>query len=281
MKAKRMGLITVFGASGFIGSNLVAELRRRTVEHLALTREDPIPQHNLGNVIYCIGVTADFRSKPFETVDAHVCKLRAILQGCEFESLTYLSSTRVYANSTGAAREEDPIVVAPADLSDLYNISKAMGESLSLNCGRNARVVRLSNVYGPDFDSENFLATIIKEAITTGHLTLNTTRDSAKDYVSIRDVVHGLIEIATRGRERIYNLASGTPVSNDELAARFSEIAKWKVEFRENASRVTFPPIAIDRMRSEFDFRPSSLLNELEGLVSMYRETNRSRNDQY
>ncbi len=276
-----MGLITVFGASGFIGSNLVAELRQRNAEHIALTRKDPIPQQHLGRVIYCIGVTADFRSKPFETVDAHVCKLRAILQDCEFESLTYLSSTRVYANSVGPAREEDPIVVAPADLSDLYNISKAMGESLSLNCGRSARVVRLSNVYGPDFDSENFLATIIKEAITTGQLTLNTTRDSAKDHVSIRDVVHGLIEIATRGRERIYNLASGMPVSNEELAARLGKIVNLKVEFRENASRMTFPPIAVDRMRSEFDFRPSFLLDELEGLVSLYRETNRSRNDQY
>jgi nucleoside-diphosphate-sugar epimerase len=276
-----MGLITVFGASGFIGSNLVAELRRRNVEHLALSRVDLIPQQNLGNVIYCIGVTADFRSKPFETVDAHVCKLRAVLQGCEFESVTYLSSTRIYASTAGPAREEDPLVVAPADLNDLYNISKAMGESLSLNCGRNARVVRLSNVYGPDFNSENFLATIIREAITTGRLTLNTTRDSAKDYVSIRDVVHGLIEIATRGRERIYNLASGVPVSNEELAARLGEIANCKVEFREHATRVTFPPIAIDRMRSEFDFHPSSLLDELEGLVGVYRETNRSRNDQY
>ena len=235
-----MSLTTIFGASGFIGSHLVAELQRRKAEYFAIPREDQFPQQNLGNVIYCIGVTADFRSKPFETVEAHVCKLRDVLQHCEFESLTYLSSTRVYANNAEPASEETAIMVNPSNAGDLYNISKAMGESLSLNCGQNARVVRLANVYGADFGSENFLATIIKDAIATGKVTLNTTEDSAKDYVSIDDVVLGLIDIATRGRERIYNLASGRRVSNGELAARLSEVTNCQVEFSANASQGGF-----------------------------------------
>ncbi|HKR59211.1 MAG TPA: SDR family oxidoreductase [Pyrinomonadaceae bacterium] len=268
-----MSLITILGASGFIGSNLVAELQRRQAEYLALRRDDQIPQQNLGDVIYCIGVTADFRSKPFETVDAHVCKLRDLLKDGLFESLTYLSSTRVYANNVSLAREEDPISVAPANASDLYNISKAMGESLALNCGRNARVVRLANVYGADIRSENFLDTIIKDAITTGKITINTSANSVKDYVSIADVVPALIEIAKRGRERIYNLASGISVSNGELAAGLSKATSCEVKFLENAAQVTFPPIAIDRLRTEFEFKPARVLDDLNGLVSVYRET--------
>ena len=267
-----MSLITILGASGFIGSNLVAELQRRQAEHLPLRRDDRIPQQNLGDVIYCIGVTADFRSKPFETVDAHVCKLREILKDGDFESLTYLSSTRVYGNNVGPAREEDPIAVAPTNPSDLYNISKVMGESLALNCGRKARVVRLANVYGADVSSENFLATIIKDAITTRKVVLNTSTDSVKDYVSIADVVPALIEIATRGRERIYNLASGISVSNAELAAGLCKTANCEVRFVENAAQVIFPPIVIDRLRNEFNFKPACVLDDLNGLVGLYRE---------
>jgi nucleoside-diphosphate-sugar epimerase len=272
-----MSFTTIFGASGFIGSHLVAELQRRKAEHFAIRRDDRLPQQNLGNVIYCIGVTADFRLKPFETVEAHVCKLSDVLQHCEFESLTYLSSTRVYANNAEPASEEAAITVDPANAGDLYNISKAMGESLALNCGRNARVVRVANVYGADFGSENFLATIIKDAVAAGKITLNTTRDSAKDYVSIDDVVYGLIEIATRGRERIYNLASGKRVSNGELAARLSGVTNCQVEFSGNAARLSFPSIVIDRMREEFAFHPSSVLNDLDGLVSLYRGMNREQ----
>jgi len=33
-----------------------------------------------GHVIYCIGLTADFRQKPFETIEAHVSKLAEVAQ---------------------------------------------------------------------------------------------------------------------------------------------------------------------------------------------------------
>ena len=41
--------------------------------------------------------------------------------------------------------------------------------------------------------------------------------------------------------------------------------------------RVVFPSIVIDRMREEFAFQPSSVLDDLDGLVSLYREMNREQ----
>lgn len=263
-----MGLITIFGASGFIGSHLVAELERRQVDHLAIRREDELPRENLGDVIYCIGVTADFRSKPFETVEAHVCKLREVLQSCEFTSLTYLSSTRVYARNPGTACESDPLVVTPADAGDLYNISKAMGESLTLNCGKTTRVVRLSNVYGHDFKSANFLQTLIRDAVTTRKVVLLTAPESAKDFVCIDDAVRALLQISTLGREQIYNLAAGKNVTNLELAEGLRKATGCVVEFAANAPQVSFPPINIDRLKTEFEFKPRRLLDDLEELVT-------------
>lgn len=266
-----MNLITVLGSSGFIGSHLVTALKARGAEHITLARADSLPDQNLGDVIYCIGLTADFRAQPLETVEAHVCKLREVLEGCEFDSLTYLSSTRVYGHSVDTTEGSDSLLVNPSKPDELYNISKLMGESLALSSGKNVRVVRLSNVYGDDFSSSNFLTTIIGDAISNHKIVLRTAPESAKDYVSVDDVVRMLLEIVARGSERLYNVASGENLTNAKLAAAIRKITGCGVEFAPDAPCVTFPQIDIARIRSEFDFEPRVLLDDLSNLIASYR----------
>jgi nucleoside-diphosphate-sugar epimerase len=146
-----------------------------------------------------------------------------------------------------------------------------MGESIVLNCGRNARVARLSNVYGPDFHSDNFLSSIVRDAVSGEKLVLHTAPESAKDYISVDDVVSALIQIAERGREQIYNVASGINVSHRELAEKLRGLTGCEVEFIANAPVARFPPIDIERLRSEFAFAPSSVLDDLPQLVESYK----------
>lgn len=264
-------MITVLGASGFIGSQLVKRLDALGVEHQAVGRNDAVPAVALGHVIYCIGLTADFRSRPLDTVEAHVCQLLEVLHKCQFESLLYLSSTRLYNVEGGQTKEESAIRIAPLEPDDLYNASKAMGESLALNSWRPARVVRISNVYGDDFSSNNFLSSIIKDAIIRRRIVLRTSADSAKDYISVDDVVNCLIRIALSGKERIYNLACGFNVSNGQLAEKLRHLTGCSVEFAPGSPSVTFPPINTDRLRKEFDFEPSRVLDDMPELVDSYR----------
>ena len=263
-------MITVLGASGFIGSRLVERLAALGRKHLTVRRGDETPSGPLGTVIYCIGLTADYRSRTFDTVEAHVCKLLEVLREADFESLLYLSSTRLYGASESTS-EETPIRVSPLDV---YNASKLAGESLVLNCGRPGRVVRISNVYGNDFDSNNFLSTIITDAITQQKVVLQTSAGSAKDYISVDNVVDGLIAIATRGKERIYNLASGVNVSNHELTEALRNATGCTVEYSPSAPLVSFPPINIDRVRAEFDLQTSSVLNDMPQLIDAYTRRN-------
>lgn len=263
-------MITILGASGFIGSQLARKLAAGGADYRAIGRTDPIPDENLGHVIYCIGVTADFRTRPLDAVEAHVCALVQLLRQHQFESLLYLSSTRVYAGGD-SSNEEKPLRVIPRNAPDLYNISKAMGESIVLNCGRNARVARVSNVYGPDFTSDNFLPSIVRQALSGAKLVLETAAESAKDYVRIDDVVDALVQIATRGRRQIYNVASGRNVSHRELTDKLHALTGCEIEYRARAPVARFPPIDIERLRSEFDFAPSSVLDDLPQLVELYK----------
>ena len=267
-----MSSITILGASGFIGSALVKRLAEIGLEYLAPTRDEKLAGRKLGNIIYCIGLTADFRERPFETVDAHICQLLHILRDCDFDSLLYLSSARIYQGHGSPAREEDSLRVSPSNPDHLYNISKVMGESLSLASGKKTRVVRLSNVYGEDYTSRNFLSTIIMEAVSTPRITVHNPPDAEKDYVSIHDVVDGLIKIAGEGRQNIYNLASGINVSNLRLTQRISELTGCQITFDPAAAGTSFPPINIGRMQSEFEFRPRSILDDLGSLIESYRK---------
>jgi nucleoside-diphosphate-sugar epimerase len=269
-------MITVLGSQGFIGRHVVHELQQLGLPYFAPPREEPLSGTPLGDVIYCIGLTADFRSRPFETVEAHVVKLRDVLEGSDLDSLLYLSSTRVYGVRDEKAHEDDAIFASPGQADDLYNISKVMGESLTLNCGRPARVARLSNVYGPDFDSDNLLPSLIREAVGNHTVMFQTSRDSCRDYVAVTDVARLLVEIALRGQQRIYNIACGTNVTNLQLGELLGRVTGCDVSFAADASRIAYPPIGVARIREEFGFHAPDSLDGIEQLVRLYVDNSTS-----
>lgn len=263
---------TVLGASGFIGSALVASLRANGHVVYAPRRADPaIFEADLGHVIYCIGMTADFRSKPFETVDAHVAVLADVLRKARFESLLYLSSTRVYGNAA-AAQEQACLQVDPADPSALYNLSKLTGESLCRSCGKpGVKVARLSNVVGSDPDSQNFLSSLIREALA-GRIELQSDPDSSKDYILLDDVLTLLPAIAAGGKHWLYNVASGSALRHAVLVARLAALTGCDVAVRPDAPRVDFPAIDTARVRDEFGFSASAVIDSLSRLVEQARQ---------
>jgi nucleoside-diphosphate-sugar epimerase len=273
-------MITVLGSSGFIGRHLVKKLAELNLTFLDPARRDPISHIPLGHIIYCVGLTADFRRRPLEAVEAHVCKLLEILHDCQFDSLLYLSSTRVYGTHLPIAREDEPLQVSPLEREDLYNISKIMGESVLVSSDRNVRIARLSNVYGPDYTSDNFLSSIIKEALSNGRIVLRTSPASERDYLSIGDAVDGIIKIATGGRHKIYNLASGKNSANQALADRIAQLTGCEVEYAADAAAVKYPLIGIERMEDEFSFRPADVLGDLERTIDLYKRNQESWDDQ-
>lgn len=264
---------TVFGATGFIGSHLTTELRRRGIECATpSTGElDSLAGRNLGHAVYAIGVTADFRRRPLDTIRAHVSRTVDILQSSEFASFVYLSSTRLYG-ATSEGREESSFEVDPRSADDLYNLSKLVAESACLAvAGDRARVVRLANVYGSDWNSDNFLMSLIRTAVDVGAVEIRNAPASSKDYVAIDDVVALLIDIAARGTRTIYNVASGDPVTNEQLADALSRAAGAEVTFAPNGPAVVFPRIDVSRISEEFAFAPRRVLHDLPRLVGDYR----------
>jgi nucleoside-diphosphate-sugar epimerase len=259
---------TVLGASGFIGTNMCSFLREKDVDFIIPGREFVFNREiDLGNIIYAIGLTADFRIYPMDTVKAHVCKLIEVLDNCRYDSFTYLSSTRVYSHSSGDTNETANLVVNPNEQGDLYNISKLMGESVCLSFPRKeVRIVRLSNVVGEYKDAENFLASILNEIKSTGQLVLGSSLSSEKDYIIVEDVVRLIYDISLNGKYRLYNLASGTNITNQEILNIIRNIRNFELITSQNSEELKFQPINNSRILEEFNFVASSVLDRISFL---------------
>ena len=263
---------TVLGAKGFIGSHLTNHLKKNGHEVGTPHDLDLISKEaDLGNVIYAIGLTGNFRLKPHETVQSHICLLSRLLQATNFSSWTYLSSTRIYGlySSPEPVAEESPILVKP-DLEGLYDLTKLTGEALCLSLGRpKIRIARLSNVYGIGMNSSTFLGSIMNDLSNGQNVEIGEDPDSTKDYISVYDVCGLLEHIALEGKSRIYNLASGAQVTHGSIAATINSVSREKISFRSGAFKKRFPKIDIAKVIDEFQFKPRRLEEDLTGLLGV------------
>jgi nucleoside-diphosphate-sugar epimerase len=266
-----MSHFSIFGANGFVGARLCSELEARGHELRRIFRDNwPSRGTDLGHVIFTIGMTADFRTKPFETVESQVGTLSKALQDYRCQSFLALSSTRIYRGANSTA-ENARLSLAPDNPDDLYNATKLAGEALCLALPNpKIRVARLSNLYGWPGPSQSFLASVLDEAVATGHVHFRTGPASVKDYLDVESAVRALIAIAEHGQERLYNVASGRNVSNGEIAAAL-EREGVRTGFEPGAPEPNFPSIDVSRLQREFGITAASLIERLPLLLKAAR----------
>ena len=271
---------TVVGCSGFIGSEIVKKLRSEQYECYLPERNDQrLYDKDLGHVIYCAGKVANYMQDPFDTVQAHVVVLANILKRKNFDRLVYLSSTRLYDNLHGmyshslveeSVGEDKILELNPSCPRHLYDISKALGESLCFNMALGkSSIVRLSCVYG--FRSNGFINDVIKSAVNNKEIKINSSPYYERDYVLIDDVVNTLVSIAVFGKGPIYNLASGENVKNKDIFIKICELTGCKIYTSSCKEANPLPKINISLIKSEFGFHPKYILDELPNIVMNYK----------
>ena len=160
----------------------------------------------------------------------------------------------------------------PNNPEDIFNVSKLGGESLCINSGRqNVRAVRLSNVIGEDFSSRNFVFDLMQAAVSGGKITLRSSPVSEKDYIHIADVVEMIAMIARAGVAPLYNLASGTNVTNEQIIEQICMEIPAELEVVPDAPTIRFRPIDIGKIIREFGFTPRPVLPYVRQLAASFR----------
>lgn len=267
-------IFTVIGASGFIGGALSDRLA--AAGHMVYRPgrgHSDVFSRSLGHVIYAAGVTSDFRSRPFDTLRAHTLHLAEVLERARFDSLTYVSSARLYRHADHGG-ETAAIHLRSEDPEDLYDLTKLTGEALCHALKRpGVRVVRLTNVVGADFASHNFLFDLIRAACDQGRIELRSARESTKDYVLLEDVLEMLPRIALTGRASCYNLGGGRNIAHAEILAPILARTGATLNVSVNALVISTPEVDIRRLREEFGYDPAPVLPRLPELIDQYRKS--------
>ena len=261
---------TILGSNGFIGRHMARHLQSQGFEVYLPPRDiESLRGQNLGHVIYAIGLTGNFRERPDAAIEAHVHVLQKLITGAQFESWLYLSSTRVYSGlAEGAPATEDSFLPVKSSADSLYDLSKLLGESICFGKDNpTIRVARLSNVYGSGQSTHTFLGSVIDEIKKSGTTVINESPASSKDYISIDAVTEILQAIATKGKERLYNVASGKPVKHQELADVLNKCG-YNISFSNKAATRAFPIINTDKIVKEFGINPSPLTKDLPSLLN-------------
>jgi len=231
--------VLVTGATGFIGSNLVKKLVDLDADVTALVRNQRVSS---GNLKYLIGdISKDnFNFKEFEYVfhlaaivgvvkcneDAELAE-RINVKGTQFllesvkgsenlKKFIYTSTANVYGNQAFPTRETshtEPI--------DFYAQTKLKGERIVLDYQGKYNlpitIARISNIYGAGQKLPAAVPNIIKTIQETEEGGEITVGKATRDFVSIEDVITGLLTIAEKG-EGIYNLGSGKETSIKTVA---------------------------------------------------------------
>lgn len=269
-----MSLYTIFGSSGFIGSEFIKHLSSTDNSIYTPKKNDlNIYKKPLGTVIYCAGY-GDCKSDPFNVIDANTFLVKEILQSASFDKFVYISSTRVYMNQD-ISSEDSNLTVSYDDNRKLFNLSKLITEELCLNSKKNCLVIRPSNIYGLALNSKLFLPSIIRNAINNNIIDMYVDKNYSKDYLSVHDLIDATLRLlSVKNLPSIVNIASGKNTTAEELAFVLEEETSCKVNWHQPQSTCeNFPITDISLINKLIDFQPHMVLDDMREMIASYKNT--------
>lgn len=260
--------ILITGATGLIGSNLVAflnyinnrdnlNLKIIAIHHsklepwicfspniqylrLNLTKEKLPENIKFNYLIHCAtyGQPKKFISFPQETVRLNINLLFDLLELNKKNKATflYLSSSEIY----GEVNKEN--VPTPESfygyvdtLSDraIYSESKRLAETIchSYHKTSSIKIARLLISYGPGvkYDDQRVIPEFIKKALVKKQVEIMDNGSAERSFCFISDTIEMLLNIMISGKEFVYNVGGNTITTITDLAQIVASINKVKV----------------------------------------------------
>ncbi len=266
----KKNIYTIFGHTGFIGSHLKKKLKYHKL--ILPKRDEIIFKKDLGNIIYCIGSDL-WKKHGYEAFHANLGYIPEIINKNKFSSFNYLSSIKVYGN-VQTTEENSMLKINPNDPNAYFMIKKICAESYLSSQKKKFKIIRLSNIYGNNFNAPLALSAFIRDSIRLKKINLTINGSSLKDYLSIDDAVNLILLIINKGKKNIYNIASGKRLSLNQITKKIKKITNCKILFSNKNLKINEPKINTQRIRNEFKFKQSSnLLDDLENLILEFKNS--------
>jgi len=231
--------ISVFGATGFIGSKFVSLFENET---LIVPREENKAQTK--NILYFISTVDNYNIHKDLKIDinTNLIKLMDVLQALDPNEhkntvFNFVSSWFVYGQNNEIPFNEDHSRCKPTGF---YSITKLCAEQLLISfCetfGIKYRIFRLANIIGEGdkkiSKQKNALQFLISEIVKGNDVSLYYGGDVLRDYMYVEDACKA-IHLCTKKApyNTTINIGSGTPY-------RFRDLIEKAIQFANSESKI-------------------------------------------
>ena len=220
--------VSVFGATGFVGSNFVKQANCHIQE-----RDNLVPETN--NILWLISTLSNYNVFDNLTIDVetNLILLLKMLDNAhkkfgEDFCVNYISTWFVYGLG-----EENPVKEDTCcNPTGFYSITKLAAEQLLKSfCstfGIKYRILRLSNILGVGDNNLSYQKKAVQYMLVQllqGNKVKLYKVPSLRDFIDIRDCVRAMSMIIDMGEwNTTYNVGNGVPISVNELIYRAQEI---------------------------------------------------------
>ena len=246
--------ILITGGAGFIGKNLIEELRRQDYEVVNLSRGSQVEkieninidirdgdisqldEYKFKYVIHLAGVSSakEATSKKDETIETNLGGTKKLLEyfaDRDLKKFIFMSSINVYRGGGKLIEASDDLV---DENGSIYAYSKLLSEEECDKYRSKMPVLtfRLTNAYGPyqrRSSRPNLIPQVIPQAINEKKIEIYNGNFS-RDFIYISDVVNALISGLQQDFTGTLNLGTGMATKTLEIAKRVAEIAdvEWE-----------------------------------------------------
>ncbi|WP_445525407.1 NAD-dependent epimerase/dehydratase family protein [Streptomyces cyslabdanicus] len=305
--------VVVTGAAGFIGSHLVAELRRAGKDVIAVDRrpvraDDGNESHPAAGGLHVIrgdlvsldlteclekasvvfhlaalpGVRPSWSQFP-EYLHCNVLATQRLLDACVragVPRLVMASSSSVYGGADGTMNEDD----LPRPLSP-YGVSKLAAERLALafaarkDASLAVSAMRFFTVYGPGQRPDMFISRLIRATLRQEPIEIYGDGAQIRDFIHVSDVVRALILAGTvgHGRSTVLNIGTGSAASVNEVVSLTAALTGMTPPAEYGAARIgDVRSTTADVGRAQRQLGFTALTGLREGLATQIEWTRRS-----
>lgn len=301
--------IVITGGAGFIGSNIAEELTKDNanevivVDDLSTGKMENIKDLDInfveGSIMDLELLQETFKEvdyvfhqaaipsvprsikDPIATNNANINGTLNVLvaaRDCSVKKVIYASSSSVYGDTPELPKRED---MTPNPLSP-YAVTKLLGEYygnvFNAIYGLKTVALRYFNVYGPRQDPYSDYAAVIPKFVSRVSeddppLIYGDGRQT-RDFTFVRDVVTANIEAMRSEATGVFNIASGSRISINELAELVMKLMSKKLAVIFEAPRegdVKHSLAEISKAKAKFGYEPDySLEKGLEETIRWF-----------
>ena len=283
--------ILVTGASGFIGSHLMKYLSKNYKVHglssskksqnifqILLSDKQKLVKHmkkNKYDVVVHLAASLE-ESVPLDMFIKNCVSTANILECCtktNVEKVIFSSSQLVYGKSEYLPIDEDH----PKNPISNYAISKLICEEICKmyhnTYGLTIQILRFSSVYGIGQSQKYIIPTMMIKSINSKNIEIHHYKNGLQlmDFVHVKDVCKSiLLACKSKSKFGIYNIASGKPITANDIADKISKIIQLHTISARIDRETNHLFYDISKAQRELGFKPSVKL-EKKTLKEIYK----------